>query len=597
LLGLQPPALPQNYICRTKLLGELVQRILSIKPDPSSLSVAAIITGASGFGKTILVKALCHDPQIIKTFRDGFLFIELGQKAPNPTSNLNTLYSNLTGKQLQQDNIESLVMELRHTTGAYFQNLLVILDDVWEANDAKPYVKAFSNCSVILTTQLNNISQAIPAKVELKVSKMEVDEAITLISGASIIKNDISSMLSSLAEDLQCCPLLMCLTKHQVNHIQKQQQTPEDAAISTTKKRLQEKGLSAFNHSADTDQHRKAAVKACVELSFEMIGDSLAEKLIMYVLFTGVGCSLPTTVVHLLWQISESDAKEVLQGLLSYGLIYFKTSITKETSIAVHAVIAQYLLGGINATKITWLGSYQGPHMMSIYAAVDKASGIPVPSEDLEFLKVLLNIIDYGELPCNLRRLSSIAIQNPQSLMTIIQEFDKQILSLPEYIEIKSKFQNTFNALVDECNEILTITVQSVITLNTDVYKSVQANSHDSLIKSIELLCRTDLIGEVAVKFINVLNETMSMGDDEFFDKMQKTFKQIQTFEPECNHRIVVEFAQIKLVMEIRKRIIGALTSGVDAQVHEACQYVKSGALAEKLKKIKEAHQAKLKET
>lgn len=592
---MQPPSLPQNYIFRPKLLDQLVQRMLSIKPDPSSLSVAALITGASGFGKTILVKALCHDPQIIKAFQDGFLFIELGPKAPNPTSNLNNLYSYLTGKQLQQDNIESLVLELRHNTGAYFRNLLVILDDVWEANDAKPYVKAFSNCSIVLTTHLNNISEVIPAKVELKVSKMEVDEAITLISGVSIKKNDVSIMLPSLAEDLHQWPLLLCLAKCQVNHFQKQQQTHEDGAISIAKKRLQEKGLSVFNHSADTDKHRKAAVKACVDLSLEIIGDSLAEKLIMYVLFTGVGCSLPTTVVHLLWQILESDAKEVLQNLLSCGLIYFKTSTTKETSIAVHAVVAQYLLDGIDTTKITQLGSYQGPYVMSINAAVDKTSGITVPSEDWEFLKVILNIIDYGELPCKLRRLSSMAIQNPQSLTSIIQEFDKQVLSLPEYKEIKSKFQSTFNALVDECNEILTITVQSVITLNMDVYKFIQANNHDNLIKSIELLCRTNLIGEVASKFISVLTEIMSMGDDDLFDKGQKTFEQIQTFEPECNCTIV-EFAQIKLVIEVRKKIIGALTSGVNVQVHETCQYVKSGALAEKLKKIKETHQAKLKE-
>ena len=597
MLGLQPPSLPENYVCRPKLLNELVQKMLSNKPDPSSLSVAATITGASGFGKTTLAKALCHDAQVIKCFKDGFLFVELGPKSPNPISTLTNLYLHLTSKQFDQDDIEALVMELRHTTGAYFHNLLVILDDVCEANDAKPYVKAFSNCSIILTTQLSTISEVIPARVELRVSKMEMDEAMAMVNGATNRSNDVSIVVSDLADNLQHCPLLLSLVKCQVSHSQKQQPTSEDGAISTTKRRLQEKGLSIHTNSTSEDQRTKAAVKACVDLSLEMIGDGLTEKLIMYVLFTGIGYSLSTDVVHWLWQVSKSDAEEVVQSLLSCGLIHLNTSYTKETSIVVHAVIAQYLLDNISATKLVQLGTYKGPNIISIDAAIDGSAGITLPSEDLEYLKVILSIVDNAELPCRLRKLSSVAVQSPRSLTSIIQEFDKQCLSSPEHEEIKTKFQNTIVALVDECSEISAITVQSAISLNTDVYKVLQTGGHDSLIKSIELLCRTNLIGEVASKFVRVLNDIMTVDDDELFDKMQSTFEQIQIFEPECNNNIVIEFAQIKLVIELRKRITGALTSNIDTQINEACQYVKSGALAEKLKKVIETHQSKSEET
>ena len=571
--------------------------MLSNKPDPSTLSVAAVITGASGFGKTTLAKALCHDPQIIKYFQDGFIFVELGPKVTNPVSNLSKLYSHLTSKELEQDNMESVIRELRHTTGAYFHNLLVILDDVCEADDAIPYVKAFSNCSIVLTTQLDNISQVISARIELTVNEMEMDEAIALISEASFKKNDVSIMISSLAEDLHRWPLLLHLASCQVNHFQKQQQqTPEDGAISLTKKRLQEKNLTTLNQSSDKDKHRKTAVQACVELSLEMSGDSLTEKLMIYVLFTGIGCSLPTTVVHLLWQTTESDAEQVVKTLLSYGLVHVKTACNKDTSVAVHTVIAQYLLDGLNASKLLQLGSYQGPNVMSIDAAIDKTCGITLPSDDLECLKVILNVIDYGELPCRLRRLGSVVLQSPTSLTSIIQKFDEQVLGLLEYEEIKNKFQNTLNALVDECNEIVAITVQSVLTLNTDVYKLIQANGHEKLVKNIELLCRNNLIGEIGSKFIVVLNEIMTMEDDDLCDKGQKAFEQVQTLE-QYDDSVVMEFTQIKLVIELRKRITGALASGVDAQVNEACQYIKSGVLAEKLAKIKENHQSKLKET
>ena len=595
MLGLQPPSLPENYICRPKLLNELVQKMLSSKPDPSGLSVATI-TGASGYGKTTLAKAFCHDPQIIKTFKDGFLLIELGPKAPNPLSTLTSLYLRLTNKQFDQDDIEAIVMELRDTTGAYFHNLLVILDDVYEANDAKPYIKAFSNCSIVLTTQLSVISEFIPARVELRVGKMETDEAVAVVSGAANSKNDIT--VSDLADSLHYWPLLLNLVRCQVNHSQKQQQTSEGGAISTTKQRLQEKGLDVrTTNSTSEDQHKKVAVKACIDLSLEMIGDTLTEKLIMYILFTGIGYSLSTDVVHLLWQVSKSDAEEAIQSLIQCGLIHLKTSYNKETNIMVHAVIAQYILDNVSATKLIQLGAYKGSNGILIDAAIDGSSGIMLPSEDSEYLKVILNVVDNGELPCRLRRLSSVAVQSPTSLTSIIQEFDKQCLSLPEYEEIKTKYDNTIVALVDECNEVSAITVQSAISLNTDLYNVLQANSHDTLIKSVEHLCRTKLIGEVASKFIKVLPDIIAEGDDELFDKIQSTFERIQTFEPECNENIVIEFAQIKVVIEFRKRITGALTSGSDAQITEACQYVKSGALTEILKKVIETHQSKSKET
>ena len=568
--------------------------MLSNKPDPSILSVAAIITGPSGSGKTTLAKALCHNPQIMKSFQDGFIFVELGPKAIDPVSSLNKLYSHLTGKKLGLDNVELLVLEIRQTTGAYFHNLLIILDDVCEANDAVPYVKAFSNCSIIPTTQLDGIGQAISAKIELKVGKMEMDESVALINGTSIEKNDVSVAATGLAEDLHCWPLLLCLAKCHVDHFQKQQEPSKDGAVSLTRERLQEKDL---NQSADEDQYERTAVKACVDLSLEIAGDSLSEKLIMYALFTGIGYSLSTAVVHLLWQISESDAEQVIQTLSSYGLISVKTTYSKDTNnVVMHTVIAQYLLDSMSASRILQLGLYQGPNAMSIDTAVSDTCSVALPSDDHEYLKAILEITDYSELPCRLRRLNSAVIQGPTSLISIVQGFYDQSFGLSEYEKVKEKFQNTLSTLIDECKETLAITVKSAITLNTELYKYIQANSHDSLVKSVDLLCRNKGIGEITSKFISILNELKSMEEDKLYDEVQKAMEQIEAFEEDCKC-VVIEFAQIKLVVELREKITGALTSGVDAQVKEACQQVRSGQLAEKLAQAKESHQSKFKET
>ena len=234
------------------------------------------------------------------------------------------------------------------------------------------------------------------------------------------------------------------------------------------------------------------------------------------------------------------------------------------------------------STKIISLGLYQGPNVISIDAAIDRASSLTLPSDDdVECLKVILNIINnYGELPCRLCKFSSIAIQSPTSLASISQEFSKLTFSPPEYEEIKIKFQNTFNALIHECNEILGITIQSAITLNTELYKFIQASSHDTLTKNIEQLSRTNLIGEVASKFINILTEIMTTEEEDLCEKGQKTFEQIRSFEPQCNN-IVIEFAQIQLLVELHKKSVEFWHQVL------VCKYVKSGAFAEETHQMK----------
>jgi len=379
-----------------------------------------------------------------------------------------------------------------------------------------------------------------------------------------------------------------------VDHFQEQQETSKDGAVSLTRERLQEKDL---NQSADEDQYKRTAVKACVDLSLEIAGDNLSKKLIMYALFTGINYSLPATVVHLLWQISESNADQVIQTLTSCGLISIKTPYSKATNhVVIHTVIAQYLLDSISASRILQLGLYQGPNAISINTAVSDAGSVALPSDDHEYLKVILEITDYSELPCRLRRLSSAVIQGPTSLISIVQGFYDQSFGLSEYEEIKEKFQNTLTTLIDECKETIAITVKSAITLNTEMYKYIQANSHDSLVRSVELLCRNKFIREITSKFFSVLNELKSMEEDKLYNEVQKAMEQIEAFEEDCKC-VVIEFAQIKLVVELREKVTGALMSGVDAKIKETCQHVRSGQLAEKLAKAKESHQSKFKET
>ena len=87
-------------------------------------------------------------------FTDGFVFIELGPQATDPSIKLSQIYHLLTGEYLKHcDTVNHAEQEIKQVTNEYYHNILVIINDVWHVEDAEPLVKAFSNCKTILTTQ------------------------------------------------------------------------------------------------------------------------------------------------------------------------------------------------------------------------------------------------------------------------------------------------------------------------------------------------------------------------------------------------------------------------------------------------------------
>ena len=140
-------------------------KLLQTNIDPNKYETTLTITGAGGFGKTTTVISLCYNLNVKEQFTDGFVFIELGPQATDPSVKLSQLYHLLTGEYLKQSDINLAEQEINQLTSDYYRNLLVITDDVWHVEDAEPLVKAFSTSKTILTTRMNDIEQYIPSTV------------------------------------------------------------------------------------------------------------------------------------------------------------------------------------------------------------------------------------------------------------------------------------------------------------------------------------------------------------------------------------------------------------------------------------------------
>ena len=107
---IHPPPQQHNVVDRPALLNKIVNALLQTTTDPHNCQTALTITGSGGFGKTVIATSLCHHPRVKEEFTHGFVFIELGPQAPDPSIKLSQLYHLLTGEYLKHGDTNHILL-------------------------------------------------------------------------------------------------------------------------------------------------------------------------------------------------------------------------------------------------------------------------------------------------------------------------------------------------------------------------------------------------------------------------------------------------------------------------------------------------------
>lgn len=103
-------------------------------------------------------------------------------------------------------------------------------------------------------------------------------------------------------------------------------------------------------------KHKKLAVKACVETTFELLPNKvISDHLKSLILWTGIGTSLHTCQCCMLCGTHQNKKQKKL--LMYYGLVQFTDSRLSPDNIAqccveVHAVISQYIIECMDSTEV-----------------------------------------------------------------------------------------------------------------------------------------------------------------------------------------------------------------------------------------------------
>ena len=595
----RPPPLPSNHVNRQILLDEIATKLLQATNDPNKYETTLTITGAGGFGKTTTVISLCYHDVIEKQFTDGFVFIELGPQATDPSIKLRAIYNLLTDEQCDINVVKQKINQL---TSDYYRNLLVIIDDVWHVEDAEPLVKAFSNCKTILTTRMNDIEQYIPSKQSVIVGAMMEDEAISLLTSGVIDSSQLSqedvSLLNDISQDVHLWPLLLSLIRGQLSHNLKQHHLPYHKAIQNVQAKLHHKGLTAFdkNNIETVKKGRKLAVKACIEITLELLTKSLSDKIKILILYTGIGTSLQTAVLNNLWNISKQEEEDTVDVLWAYGLIQF-TDITispnniKQHYVEVHAVISQYIIDCMDSKEATTLYSSmtQNEHSVNngLSLTFQQSYGVHDPSSltAMDYLNYRLTAIENVELPHNLQTINMHTVIDPHVVILILQRIKDVLMTSPYTINLLSLLGEEINSLTTKSKQILKDAHKLCRKLNQSVQRNLYYKNYDKLIQTVEEFIKNYPLCNVAQKAVTMVKKIIPYCDGELLHHMMIQCECLQLMTHDYHEITTLLLPYIKLHIKLHKQITSSLLNG-SPDIELTYHYFMSGKYDEEVELI-----------
>ena len=558
-------------------MDEIATKLLQTTNDPHNYATTLTITGAPGFGKTTAAISLCHHPDIKKYFTDGFLFIELGPQATDPSIKLTRCYHLLTGEEIKRGDINHAEQEIKNLTCNYYRNLLVIIDDVWHVEDAEPLVKAFSYCKTILTARMNNIQQYIPSKHSVMVGPMTQNEAISLLTNGIIDDSKLSqedvSLLDELTQDVYLWPLLLSLIRGHLSHNLNQFHLSYHKAIENVQAKLHHKGLRAFdkNDSESTNKSRKFAVKACIEVTLELLTKPLSNKIKTLILWTGIGASLQLTVLDSLWNTSKQEAEDTVNILWNYGLVQFtnnkilSTKIITQHYVEVHSVISWYILNNMDSNEVLFLSPCGAINtVQSILQRltlnfvdeqlheVDNPSLLPA----IDYLKLRLNEIENIRLQIYVNSINMCAVNDPHVVIAML-----------EGIKYTSKYASSLlsgeiDSLISECKQLLKDAHKLCRKTNQTVQKLLHEKSYDRLIQVLEEFINHYPLCDIAQKAITIVKKLIPHCDSKLqvYIKMYSKELQRRTFDNHFITLLIIPYIQLDI--KLCNRINFSLLNG-----------------------------------
>jgi len=129
------------------------------RAEPARTQVITAVRGWPGVGKTTLVSAIAHDPEVMAAFPDGVLWGTLTHS--DRVSVELAAWGRALGLDPGGPSTPTTELSARLRAALRDKRSLLLLDDVWEIADAEPFRVGGRGCALLITTRIPAVASAL----------------------------------------------------------------------------------------------------------------------------------------------------------------------------------------------------------------------------------------------------------------------------------------------------------------------------------------------------------------------------------------------------------------------------------------------------
>ncbi len=328
--------LPADFVNRPAELEQMLAYFFDSERQEAIASTVALY-GAGGYGKTILARALCHQDDIRQVFDNGILWVSLSENPGDLSRYVIDLIEVLSGERPGFTGLDAAVGRLGELLAD--RDILLVIDDVWNAAHLKPFLQGGPRCSRLITTR--DISVLPPETKYIDVGTMQQDEAVTLLSNE--LPHGHPGRMHQLADHLGQWPLLLKLANGTLRDRVYTNHEQLAEALTYVDNALAKHGVTVFD--IDSAEARDQAVTRTIKISLELLSEEELARYDELAIFPD-DVNVPLATVEKLWGatggLDDFDTEELCDHLHELSLLSHLDLTSRY--LRLHKVMRNYLV-------------------------------------------------------------------------------------------------------------------------------------------------------------------------------------------------------------------------------------------------------------
>jgi hypothetical protein len=373
--------LPPHFLPRLEDLDE-IKKLLLAESDETVVVTGASrnvgLQGMGGIGRSVMAAAVARNDKVRKAFRDGVIWIALGQE-PKLTQRQSDLAESLGYGTAVFNDVQQGQTRLSDLLAN--KSCLIILDDVWDSEHVEAFNRLGPDCRMLITTRDAKIITALDAR-GYRLGVLDDEEALKLLAkwtGQS--KDDLPPEALDVAKECGNLPLALAMVGAMVRGM------PDLWKVAL--ERLEKADLDKIEQQFPDYPYRDL-LKA-IQVSVDALEPEFQERYLDFAVFPE-DVPIPEAVLQTFWDQKEYSALEVTSLLVDRSLL----RRDDEGRLSLHDLQFDYVkkqTGDLKALHDRLLQSYCAKYLNSGSSPKGWAEG---PNDGYFFQHLARHLIEAG---------------------------------------------------------------------------------------------------------------------------------------------------------------------------------------------------------